>query len=213
MRYAGILIILLSLTSCSAQWKSTFLIPAPLDGALSVELHNWETELYGGPSFGHVRPEIYGYKLDDVYYFIYPREIATTGTMGPPIIPLGLSVPRQVNDKYTLFALRLFNPNNSYRVAPIRMSLFNNSNLQVTCLLASAVQDAAGIEYKCTKEQAFPETQPSKLVIEFSNQHSIEFPVELTKVSGYSPIFSFNGPNPSPKVVIHEKNGSINSPK
>ena len=213
MKYAGILISSFFLISCSAQWKSEFLAPSPTEGALNVELYNWETELYGGPSFGYVRPKLYGYKFGEGYYFIYPRQIISSGTIGPPIIPLGLDIPETRNDKYAFFVIRLFNQNNLYPVVPIKISLLKDNTLQVSCLLTKAVQDAVGIEYKCSKEQAFPENQPTEVVVEFSNQYRAEFPIESVKVSGYSPLFSFNGPNPRPKVVVHEKGGSISYPK
>jgi len=212
MRYVGILIFLFFLTSCSATWESKFLTPTPVDGALSVELYDWETELYGGPSFGYVRPEACGYKLGKAYYFVYPRETSSSGTMGPPLIPFGLSTPETSNDRDALFVLRLFDPNNLYKVTPVKMSLFNGDNLLTSCKLTKSSQNAVGIEYKCSKEQAFPDNQPTKMFIEFSNQYIAELPIKSMKVSGYSPLFSFNGPNPKPKVVIYENSGSITYP-
>ncbi len=213
MKYVAILIFPFFLASCSATWKSEFLMLVPVEGALNVDLYNWETELYGGPSFGHVRPEMYGYKLGDAYYFIYPREISSSGTMGPPLIPLGLSTPETKNNKHSLFILRVFDPKSNYPVKPMKMSILNGSNLQASCNLIESFQDAVGIEYKCSQEQIFPNTPPSKVVVKFSNQLIIEFPVKSVVVSGYSPLFSFNGPNPKPKIVIYGDSGEINYPK
>ena len=202
----------LFLASCSAVWNKEFLVPGPVEGAFRVELHDWEYKLYGGPSFGYVRPQMYGYKLGEVFYFIYPREISSSGMIGPPLIPVGLRIPEAKNPDDALFVLRLFDPSDAYDVAPATMSLFNNAGLQSSCALAKVAQDDVGIEYRCSKNVLFPNDQPTKILVEFDNQHTIELPIRLVEVSGYSPLFSFNGPNPKPQLRIKEDSGSLAYP-
>ena len=200
------------ISSCSAAWKSEFLAPIPLEGALEVELYDWETELYGGPSFGHFRPKMYAYKLGDVYCFIYPREITRTGFIGPPIIPLGIKLDEIIPDSNLLFGIRCLDPSKEYSNPPIKMSLFAQNDHQVSCSLIQESEDAVGISYHCSDKIVFPQNSPTKIIVEFTNKQKIEVPLQLVTVKGYSPLFSFNGPNPKPKVIIHEKSGAISYP-
>lgn len=209
MKNAFLVILMLFISSCSAVWKSEFLAPAQVAGALDVELFDWETELYGGPSFGHFLPKIYAYKFENGYYFIYPREINRSGTMGPPIIPLGIDRDKIKTNKKILFGFRLLDPTHAYSISPIKMSLFAQNDHQISCDLVQFNEDAVGVEYQCSEDKEFPAAYPTKVLVEFSNSKTIELPLKLVKVEGYSPLFSFNGPNPKPRVIIHEKNGLI----
>ena len=212
MKRTLIIISMLFITSCSAAWKSEFLTPIPLDGALEVDLYDWETELYGGPSFGHYRPKMYAYKLGDVYYFIYPREITRTGSIGPPIIPLGIKLDEIIPDANLLFKIRYLDPSNKYSDPPIKMSLFTKNDHQVSCNLIQEAKDAVGISYHCSEKIIFPQSSPTRILVEFNNKQKIDVPLKLVAIGGYSPLFSFNGPNPKPKVIIHEKSGAIGYP-
>ena len=213
MKYALLIILLIFVSSCSAVWESNFLVPTPVAGALDVEIYDWETELYGGPSFGHFRPAIYAYKLGDAYFCIYPREISRSGSIGPPIVPLGIDLEKIVRNKKILFGFRLIDTTNVYLTSPIRMSLYSQNDHQISCNLVQEAKDVVGIMYQCSEEKEFPANHPTRILVEFSNEKTIEIPLKLVKIAGYSPLFSFNGPNPKPKVIIHEKSGSISYPK
>jgi hypothetical protein len=193
------------IAGCSAVWKADYLTPLPENGALRVQIFDWETELYGGPSIGSYRPKIYGYKLNDNYVFVYPREISNGGSIGPPLIPIGPRIPEVNNDYMSFFNIRVFDPKNNYDHIPTKISLFNNKSLETSCELFKAEKDLVGIEFLCNEIVSFPTTNPTHIIVEFNDMSQLQMNLKLVTVRGYSPLFSFNGPNPKPvgvKIVV-----------
>ena len=212
MKSIIILLAVLLLTGCSAIWEADYLAPVPAKGALNVELYDWETEIYGGPSVGSYRPEIYGYKLNDIYWFVYPREISNSGSIGPVLVPLGFDIPEVNNDKRSLFEIRIFDRKNKYELIPTKLSLISNNKLQISCDLLQAERDLVGMKFICNEQIEFPINNPTNIIINFNDMSTQKLSVKLVTVKGYSPLFSFNGPDPKPKIIIQDEGKVITHP-
>jgi len=202
MKYVVVSLLILFFTSCSVKWNTKYLTPVSIEKSLKAKLYDWETEMYGGPSFGFIRPEMYGYKIDKSYFFIYPRIILDESYIGPPIIPL-IKNTSTINEN-SMFELRMFNPTRVGSTKPLVMKLFNNDILQKSCNLIKKKEDVVGIKYKCNENVNFPNIMPTKLVVLFSNSNSITIPLKINNISGYAPLVSFNGPNAKPSISILE---------
>ncbi len=208
MKYTILLLIPFFLSGCSFYGSANYIAPSKIEGALNAELYDWEVDFPVGASFGNVAPEMYGFKFEDNYFFIYPRSIggfASTGPLLLPFIPVGGNFEDEIQSK-VLFDIRVLDPTNTYSVFPTKLSLFSKEISLVSCKLIVAKTDSAGKKYECETEQSYPNSVVTKIMLSFNNNQTISVPLEEVKVSSYAPIFSFNGPNleSNPKVTITE---------
>lgn len=198
------LLALLAITlcsGCSAVWKNTLFAPQPNQRSYPATAYDWETKAYAGVTFGRLRPDLFADEVSENFVIIYPALIESGGMMGPPIIPLGFSL-EPGNGEAPYFAIRIATPEGIAPITPIELSLVKGNEKVDSCAFDAPQEDDAGPVFVCLGLGVMNMAEKATLEIKFSNGSNLRTKVAPVTVRGYSPLFSFNGPNPRPKLVV-----------
>lgn len=192
----------MALSSCSAVWKNEYLVPVPPEAAVESNLFDWETRIYGGPSIGRTKPDVFAIDYKGAFVFVYPRLLHDSAMVGLPIVPLGMPVSNIKNISRTLFDVRLFDPAGLYAIKPTKVTLINPSGKLQSCDLIRFTKDSVGLRYRCTRKLVLFLVDADHLELEFNDGGSIVLGLTPRVLRGYSPLFSFNGIAAKSKLTL-----------
>jgi hypothetical protein len=169
------------------------------DGTLvRYQIHDWYEKETSGPSIGVYRPPVYGFEMANQLYAIYPVFIRTrTLLLGPPLIPL---IPESVfgessrQTESMVLRVRHYSKEKPL-VKPVTIGIGNPVTKTISLEQGSA--DAVGTIYSVTLPIS-SEVSRFTILLTLSDGTSktIEFAYRSDRF--YSPLFSFNGPEPRP---------------
>jgi hypothetical protein len=181
--------------------KSEYLVPVPDETMIRVKIFDWYEKETSGPSIGAIRPPAYGFKGSEGLYVIYPVLIQElSGRAGPPIFPL-------LNAMSLEEASGAVEPTIEVRY----ISNDKGDNPPISTMLLDTTQK---------KERFFPKEEDSvgtvysagilgltdkknlevEIVLTDQSRYTVRF--ERRVISFYSPIMSFNGPDPKEEYSV-----------
>jgi hypothetical protein len=171
------------------------------DGTVArYTVHDWYERETTGPSIGTYRPPIFGYEHFGQTYLVYPVLIRTSASwIGPPVLPV---IPMAWFDEpphrdVMLFKVRRF----ERRSGPVEPSSVRvDGKPEALIPLQRGKTDAVGTVYYAKLALSGSETS-FKAAIQLSDGSSRQFQFVRSVDRIYSPLFSFNGPEPRPALV------------
>ncbi len=202
-----ILLLTVILAGCSGISESTYLEPIN-DGTLCrVHVHDWYEKETTGPSIGAYRPPIYAYNYNSEYYVIYPLLVNTgPSAIGPPVLPV---IPVKTSDQSKLYEqshrIRHYKKNGIGSIKPIKVTLLNGDEVLGNCTLKFESKDLVGSVYICPPVEIPEEMSKLQLELALFDGHKKLIELEKRTYNMYSPLLSFNSPEPRPSIFIEDK--------
>jgi len=167
------------------------------DGSLvRFQIHDWYEEETTGPSIGVLRPPVYGFEQAGQLYAIYPVFIRTdTKRIGPSPIPF-FPLWESIGEDPLVLKIRHHSKGND-PVEPVRIDVVGPAT--TTVFLERGKNDGlAGTIYSAKLPISGSSTR-FRILLTLSGGSSRTFEFVPRSDWFYSPLFSFNGPNPWPK--------------
>ena len=164
------------------------------DGTLvRYQIHDWYEEETTGPSVGVYRPPVYGFEQSGQTYAIYPVFIRHgVRTVGPPIAPVW-PVPQEQGHSMVLSVRHCNGGHDAVTPAAVRLDVESTPEVR----LEKTASDTVGTVFSARLPVS--ESLERFVLAPVSSDGSsrrVTFARRRDRI--YSPVFSFNAPEPKP---------------
>jgi hypothetical protein len=201
-RISVILVLCLCAAGCSGYSYSEHFVVINDSKLTRFEIHDWYEQETSGPSVGSFLPPIFGFEHNENAYAIYPVRVREPiSFIGPPVVPFIPVALSGIFERDNPFVFRLMHfQKGAVNIEPKFVLIEGVADEPL--VLTKKMSDSVGTIYSVLMN--IPKTVSKfSIKLTLTDKTTREIQYSLSSNHMYSPLFSFNGPNATPKFTKH----------